>query len=114
MSDLQQQLNAVLSDPDMMSKIMSLAQNLDAGQSQEQPAPPVQQPVSGGQAAFPEIDISMLQKLSGLAGQTAANPNQQALLKALTPYLSAHRIGRLERAMRAARMASFATSFLGR
>ena len=108
MADLQQQLNAVLSDPDMMGRIMSLAQNLDIPDSSP-PPPSQEQPPS-----FPDIDINMLQKLSGLAHQSGADPQQQALLKALTPYLSQQRISRLQRAMQAAKMASFATSLIGR
>ena len=55
----------------------------------------------------------MLAKLAGLSRQGSIDRDQQALLKALNPYLSKDRIGRLERAMRAAKMAKLAGSFLG-
>ena len=41
------------------------------------------------------------------------NTHQQALLSALNPYLTRDRISRLERAMRAAKLAGMATAFLG-
>ena len=98
MEDLESKLSAVLENPQMMDKIMELAQSLGAEQG----------------SALPQMDLQMVQKLSGLAGQSNIDPNQQNLLSALSPYLSANRISRLERAMRAARMARLASTFLGR
>lgn len=117
MSELEQKLGEVMSNPEMMQKIMALAQSMGMADAQPQPAPPQaaeppKQDVPAG--AFPEIDLSMLQKLSGFAKQSGIDKNQQTLLHALAPYLSNRRIAKLERAMRAAKMAGFATSFLGR
>lgn len=110
MDDVQNQMNAILGNPEMMQKIMTMAQSL--GQSQS--APP-EQPKKQENAGFslPDIDISMVQKLSGLAGQSKIDNNQQTLLKALTPYLARERITKLEKAMRAAKIASMASVFLG-
>ena len=105
MSDIQEQMNAILGNPEMMQKIMSMAQNLNA-QSKENPQPP-----SPATAKFPNIDISMIQKLSGLASKSNIDNNQRSLLKALTPYLSKGRIQKLEKAMRAAKMAGMASVF---
>ena len=98
MDDLQEKLNAVLSDPETMEKIMSLA-----GQMGQQG---VEAPAMGG------IDPAMLQKISALAAQGSIDKDQQGLLRALGPYLSDRRIAKLERAMRAARMAGVATSLM--
>ena len=62
---------------------------------------------------MPEIDLAMVQKLSGFARQSSIDSQQQALLKALTPYLQDARIRKLERAMRAAKIAKFASGALG-
>ena len=43
-----------------------------------------------------------------------ARIDQRALLNALCPYISRDRINRLERAMRAAKLASFASGFLNK
>lgn len=107
--NMQNQMNAILNDPAMMQKIMSMAQAL-------QPNEPAQAPKeqTSPTASFPDIDLSMVQKLSGLAGKSNIDSNQRSLLTALTPYLSRERVQKLERAMRAAKMANLASAFLGR
>lgn len=112
MDDIQNQMSAILGNPEMMQKIMAMAQSL--GQSQTgnpEPEQPKQEPTG---SSFPDIDLSMVQKLSGLAGQSSIDSNQRTLLKALTPYLNRERISKLERAMRAAKMANMASTFLGK
>lgn len=103
MEDMESQLGAILSNPQMMQQIMSIAQNFQTE------APPVPPPTD----APPEIDFAMVQKLSSLIGKTGINHEQKALLQALTPYLSGQRIHKLEKAMRAAKLASMASVFLG-
>lgn len=100
MEDLESKLGAVLNNPEMMQKIMSLAQNLNQPQEPVKNDPPA--------ASLPELDLSMVQRLSGLAKQGNIDKNQQSLLRALRPYLSRQRLQKLERAMRAAKMASMA------
>ena len=99
MEDLENKLGAVLNNPEMMQKIMSFAQSFN--QSGESP----KQDVAAG--GF-DIDPTMIQRISGLAKQSGIDKNQQSLLRALNPYLSRQRIQKLERAMRAAKMASMA------
>ncbi len=105
MDDMQNQLNAVLGNPDMMQQIMAMAQALQSGSQEQAPEPPA--PDFGG------MDLAMVQKLSGIAGQSNIDSNQRNLLKALSPYLSRERIAKLERAMRASKLAGLASSFLG-
>ena len=95
MSELEEKLNSVLNDPKAMEQIMNMAQSL------------------GAENPFPDIDISMLQKLSGFAQKGNIDKDQRALLKALTPYLTRERIGKLEKAMRAAQLARAASGLLG-
>lgn len=106
MDALEEKLGAVLSNPQLMQQIMSMAQTMGAAQGNTTPAPP---PAPDP----PALDLGMLQKLSGLAGQSGVDRNQQALLKALNPYLGRDRLNRLEKAMRAAKLAKLAGSFLG-
>ena len=108
MDDMQDQMNAILSNPDMMQKIMSMAQSL----SQPAPPPSPENPPGAPTEPLPEIDIGMVQKLSGLAGQSNIDKDQRSLLKALGPYLSRERITKLEKAMRAAKIAKIASSAL--
>ncbi len=106
MEGMEEKLGAILSDPKMMQQIMSMAQAL--GQSEPQEAPPP----APALPALPEIDTGMLQKLSGLTRQSGIDGNQKALLNALCPYLSQDRVSKLERAMRAAKIAKLASTFL--
>lgn len=109
MAELEEQLTAVLNDPKMMQQIMNMAQSFGLSPSgQEASQPPPDDPP-------PLIDPGMLRQLSGLAQQGSIDANQRTLLKALNPYLSRERIGKLEKAMRAAKVAKFAAQFqLGR
>lgn len=104
MSELEDVLGKVLSDPGMMEKIQSLAQSLGGVPS------PEPEPESPSGPGLP--DPAMLRKLAGLASATGVDQNQKALLRALGPYVSTDRANKLERAMRAAKMASVASSFL--
>ena len=106
MAELEEKLNSVLNNPQMMRQLMSMAQTLG-----NQPSPKEEAPVN--KDPMPEIDLGMMQKLSGIAGQSSIDKNQQTLLKALGPYLSRERIAKLEKAMRAAKMARLASSLIG-
>lgn len=106
MEDFSQRLESLLKDPELMGQIMAMASSLNGG-TPPQPPPAQEPPVEG----MP--DMAMLQKISGLASQTAIEPEQRTLLQALTPYLSPERLHRLERAMRAAKTARLATEILG-
>ena len=109
MDAMEDKLNAILGNPQMMQQIMSMAQAM--GQQQETPAKqeePTPEPQNNGGG----LDLAMIQKLSGIARQSGIDRNQQNLLKALGPYLSRERIAKLERAMRAAKIAGIASTAL--
>ena len=108
MENMEQQLGAVLGNPEMMQKIMTMAQALGTSKPEAEPQSPPPPPPS-----MPDIDLGLIQKISGLAGQSAIDKEQQALLKALRPYLTGRRIRKLENAMRAAKMARLAAATLG-
>ena len=106
MDGMEDKIGSILQNPELMQKIMAMAQSLNGAapqQSQEKPAP----------SPLPDIDLGTLQKISGLARQSNIDTHQQALLRALNPYLSHQRINKLENAMRAAKMAKIAASVLG-
>lgn len=108
MDDFQAQLGAILGNPEMMSQIMNMAQQL-GNATQEAPPPPSVPP----EAPLENLDVAAIAKVAGLAGQAGIDRNQQALLGALNPYLSQDRIRRLEKAMRAAKIAGIASTVLG-
>lgn len=112
MDQMEDKLGAILGNPDMMQKIMSMAQSLGAAPEPPKPSPPPEQ-TGTLEPTMPELDMGTVQKLMRFARQTGIDPNQQALLKALGPFLSRERVGKLEKAMRAAKLANLATSALG-
>ena len=104
MGELEDKLSAVMANPQLMQQIMSMAQSFGP----PQPAPEAPPP-----APSPGLDLSVMQKLGALAGQSSVDKNQQQLLHALAPYLCGERISKLEKAMRAAKLAQLATGLLG-
>ena len=109
MDEMQDKLNAVLGNPDMMAQIMSMAQSLGGGASSPPPAAPLQPATTD----FPEgLDLATITKLAGMMGSANVDKDQRTLLLALRPYLTHDRIGKLERAMRAAKLAGVATTLL--
>ena len=104
MDGMEEKLGAILNDPNMMQQIMAMAQSLGNSAPEKQ-----QEEKKSGQA----VDTAMLQKVSGILGNSGVDQQQKLLLQALSPYLSRDRVTKLENAMRAAKMAKLASSFLG-
>ena len=103
MEDMESKLGAILGNPQMMQQIMSIAQNF---QSEQAPDPPPRDTSA-------DIDFSSVQKIASMIGKTGIDSRQKALLQALGPYLSSQRIQKLEKAMRAAKLAGMASVFFG-
>lgn len=106
MSELEEKLGAMLSNPQLMQQISSLVQAMG------QPSQPAPSPPPMPEPSPPEPDFSQLQGLASLLQNNRTDANQQALLRALSPYLSPWRVGKLERAMRASKMAGLASVLL--
>ena len=87
MDGMEAKLQQIMGDPDMMQKIMSIAQGF---QSAPQEAPPPPSPM-------PDIDMATIQKIASFASQSNIDKNQRNLLAALGPYLSQNRISKLEK-----------------
>ena len=104
MEDFENKLGQILGNPEMMEKIMAMAQSFGNQETSAEPEP---------QQEVPEIDFATIQKLTGLMGQAGMDREQKALLTALSPYISQNRVRKLEKAMRAAKLAGVATTFLG-
>ena len=102
MEGMEEKLGAILGNPQMMQQIMALAQSMGSTPPPAQPPP---------QPAGP--DPAMIQQMITAVQGSGVDSNQRALLSALDPYLTRERISRLERAMRAAKLAGMAAAFLG-
>ena len=100
MSELDEKLNSILSNPAMMQQIMSIAQSLnqsEQGKSQQPPqqvTPPVQQSAD----AFSDhgLNPNLLSKIASIMQRGSIDKNQESLLKALRPYLSRQKLEKLE------------------
>ena len=101
MEDMESKLGAILNNPQMMQQIMSLAQNFQVSPAPESP------PTSSA----PDLDVASIQKIASLISKTGIDTQQKTLLQALGPYLGDHRIHKLEKAMRAAKLAGMASVF---
>ncbi len=105
MDGMEEKLGSILANPQLMQQIMSMAQSL-GGVSEPAKEPPKSPAPSQG------LDPALIKGLGSLVGQGRVDGNQQALLRALGPYLSRGRVAKLERAMRAARIAQTASALL--
>ena len=125
MSDFEEKLNAILSNPESMSQIMNLAQSLNLGGGGESsggggPANPPPQPSqdsapSGGGGPsdltglgnlLGQLDPKLISRLLPLAGELAGGGNDERmqLLYALRPFLKPERRDKVERAAKTARL----------
>ncbi len=118
MSELDDKLNSILSNPAMMQQIMSLAQALNQQpEAQQQPppqaSPPPQPPPQSSMPSTERmLNPNMLSRMASLMQRGSIDKNQQALLRALRPYLSRQKLEKLERAMHAAKMAGIASEMV--
>ena len=105
-SELEEQLNSILSDPKQMEQIAGLARTLMGGgdREKEQAAPDL-----GGLG----LDPALLQRLTRAMKNGGGDGREQALLQAMRPYLSEKRRGKMDRALKLARLARIARLALG-
>lgn len=120
MDGIEDKIGAILSNPELMKSIMSMAQSLGQNpppqeaapaQNQTQPQPQQKsQPQIRNAPTIGKNELEMISKISSLSQQTCLDRQEQTLLKALNPYLSKDRLSKLEKAMHAAKMAKLATT----
>ena len=132
MSEMDEKLNTLLSDPGSMARIMQLAQQLSgtmggAEKSTPPPPPPAPAPpppppagpadqTGGGTAGFGGsggLDPALLGKLLPLAQEYGrSNSASMQLLNALRPFLKPEKQGKVERAAHLARLIHLGKKFL--
>lgn len=133
MSDFEEKLNSVLSDPNAMSQIMDLAQSLNlgggpgSGNAQEGGGQPPPSPGNAGRegakgldglaglgSLLGQVDPKWIDRLLPLVGELAGGGNDERmqLLYALRPFLKPERQDKVERAARAAKLIHVGKKFL--
>lgn len=116
MDDVNEKLNALLSDPGSMAQIMQLAQQLSgsmggdtaqpAATSPADPPPPPPSPLGGIDPQTIARYLPLLQELTRDTSQTTQ------LLYALRPFLKDGKQNKVERAARLARLITIGKRFL--
>lgn len=119
MADWQEQLNTILSDPEAMTRIASLAQSLSGPPSDKAPPSPsaaAPNPDNGatGPSALDGLDPELLGRVLPLLRQLNRPESGEAaaFLHALRPFLSERRRGKVERAAQLARLIHLGKTFL--
>jgi hypothetical protein len=124
MSEFDEKLNAILSNPDSMAQIMQLAQSL-SGQEGGTAAPPADTPQTSAPPPPPAggnplsaltggLDPKLLTRLMPVLQELNRSDDGSArqLLLALRPYLRTERQEKVERALQLARLIHIGKKFL--
>lgn len=127
MSEFEDKLNAILSNPEAMAQVMGLAQSLSGsgafGDGQPQESASAQKDNHTDNAGssfgnlgdlFSQIDPKMIERLLPLIGELSRSDNDERmqLLYALRPFLKAERRDKVERAVKAAKLIHIGKKFL--
>jgi hypothetical protein len=121
-SQFDEKLNQILSDPNTMNQIMSIASSLSGGESGAS-SPPAEavSPLPATQATTPApagpdlsalsallggsgLDAATLGKLGSLTAQLQGEDEKTALLNALRPFLRPERAERVDRVIQLTRL----------
>lgn len=99
MAEFEDKLNSILSNPDIMGQILSMA-----GSMNQQPSapPPPPQPMP--------FDPSAMASMMSMLKATQLDPRQRNLIQALRGFVPDDRLVRLEKAMQASLIAKFAST----
>lgn len=114
MADFSEMLNGILSNPQAMQQIMSLAQSLglqgQGGQPQQSaPAPP---PPQLPQQPNQPDPMQLLQGFLQMSKQMGGDERQLALFQALKPFVRPDRAEKLDRAIQVAKISRLAGNAL--
>ena len=99
MAEFEDKLNSILSNPDIMGQIMSMAGSMNQQQSAPPPPP---QPMP--------FDPSAMASMMSMLKATQLDPRQRNLIQALRGFVPDDRLVRLEKAMQASLIAKFAST----
>ena len=114
MSELEDKLNSLLSDPAGMAQVVQLAQQLSGGAAQAAPPPPpppqgAPPPADGGIGFDPMMLAKFLPLLQDLR---QSNSQTTQLLYALRPFLKEEKQSKVERAAKLAHLICIGKRFL--
>lgn len=111
MAELEDQINQILSSPEAMEQIMSIAGALGggafggqsaSGQKEEPPSASQENDLFG--SLLDGLDFGMITKIMELMSSMKQPNEKEQLLEALRPFLREERAGQLDKAIQGARM----------
>ena len=113
MEDMDSRLNALLSDPEAMGRIMALAQQL-SGESAASSSPPSPEPPPSSQQEDEGFDPMLLLKFLPLLQELRQDNSSQSMqfLSAMRPFLKPERQPKVERAVKLAHLICVGKKFL--
>ena len=113
MEDMDSRLNALLSDPEAMGRIMALAQQL-SGESAASSPPPSPEPPPPSQQDDDSFDPMLLLKFLPLLQELRQDNSSQSMqfLSAMRPFLKPERQPKVERAVKLAHLICVGKKFL--
>lgn len=113
MEDMDSRLNALLSDPEAMGRIMALAQQL-SGESAASSPPPSPEPPPSSQQDDEGFDPMLLLKFLPLLQELRQDNSSQSMqfLSAMRPFLKPERQPKVERAVKLAHLICVGKKFL--
>mgnify|MGYP003404591846 CR=1 FL=1 len=113
MEDMDSRLNALLSDPEAMGRIMALAQQL-SGESAASSPPPSPEPPPSSQQEDDGFDPMLLLKFLPLLQELRQDNSSQSMqfLSAMRPFLNPERQPKVERAVKLAHLICVGKKFL--
>lgn len=111
MAEFEEKLNSILSNPALMSQIMSMAGSMGQSQPSAPPPPPPMPQPQMPVGALP-FDPSAMQGMMQLLKSTQIGQREQNLCRALEGYLPPDRLQKLVKAMQAAKIAKYASGAL--
>ncbi len=114
MADFEDQLNAILSNPESMAQIMQLAQSFSAPTSQDTEKESAESGFDLFSAWGDGFDPGLIGKLLPLLKEYGKGQNSNAarLLSALQPFLKEERQAKVDQALQLARIMQIAKVFL--
>ena len=112
MEDMDSRLNALLSDPEAMGRIMALAQQL-SGESAASSPPPSPEPPPSSQQEDDGFDPMLLLKFLPLLQELRQDNSSQSMqfLSAMRPFLKPERQEKVERAITLAKIIHLGKKF---
>lgn len=114
MSELEDKINSILTDPEQMEKITKMARSFMGGGEPQGDRGSADRADDGGALGELGIDAASLRRIGRMMSRSGKEkPQERALLEAMKPYLSEKRRSKMDKALKLARLAKIAQLAMG-